>query len=113
MLFLNNNFCDIIDQDTILLNDYIGFIYKITFASGEYYIGQKSFTKGVSWKKYKSSSLDVKSKIKNGESYHLEVLEFCDSKLLYHETRYMFKFNVIEDKMSLNKHILNKFYKKY
>lgn len=113
MIFSNNNFCDIIEQDTIFLNDYIGFIYKITFADGSYYAGQKSFSKGVSWKKYKSSSDVVKAKIKNGELYFLEVLEFCDSKLPYHETKWLFKLNVLEDPKSLNKNILGKFYKKY
>ena len=43
-----------------------GFIYKITFKGGDYYIGKRKFSYG--WQSYKSSSDFVKKRIKAGEN---------------------------------------------
>ena len=107
--------------------DFIGFVYKITFDNGDYYIGQKGFystrrtkvagkrnrkvtIKESNWRTYKSSSEVVKARIKQGDTYTQEVLYICKNKstLNYMEAYVMFTQWVLTDPKALNKNILMK-----
>lgn len=78
------------------LNDYLGFIYMITFADGSRYVGKKKlwhtrytyskYSTGrrkrtkyyveSDWKTYKSSSNEVAAKLKDGQEAIFEILAF-------------------------------------
>lgn len=109
--------------------DSIGFIYKLTFSNGDYYIGQKGFfsisrkkipgkrnrkvvTKESNWKTYNSSSKDVKERIKAESPTTREILYLCKNKstMNYMEAYEMFKHWVLTDPKALNKNILLKLF---
>lgn len=106
----------------------IGFIYLITNTdTNQWYIGKKSLyshitkpplkgykrkrkvTKESDWKTYMSSS-DI---VKDWQNTTKEILEFAFSKkeLTYLETKYLFKFDALEDDYCVNNNILGKFYR--
>lgn len=58
-----------------------GFVYKITFADGMYYIGSRKFDRLGKWKSYKSSSKYVKAKLKYCKA-KFEVLQLEGSTFL-------------------------------
>lgn len=103
------------------------FVYRLTFQSGEFYIGYKGFfstrriapgkrrkTLESNWQQYKSSSLDVKQKLKNGEILvKQEILHLCKHKLCatWFELVEMIKHDVLCNPKALNKNILGRFYK--
>lgn len=68
------------------------------------------------WKTYMGSSKLLNEELKqhDKEYFHREILDFAFSKkhLSYLELKYQFKFNVLEDKNSLNENIGGKFYRK-
>ena len=93
-----------------------GFIYKITEKrTGRFYIGKKSFWKRSrrrrrkvqsTWRTYASSSLTLKSLIrqKGIDAFEFKVLRICKSKmeLIYYEMHYQVQHNAILDKNSFN-----------
>ena len=107
----------------------VGFIYRIEFGDGSFYIGQKSFystrrtkvagkknrkvtVKESNWRIYSSSSATVKEKITNGDKYNKNIIYFCESKacMNYHEAYEMFKESVLCNPRALNKNILLKLF---
>lgn len=108
----------------------IGFIYLITFDSGEMYIGKKNFfstrrvavkgrvnrkvvTKESDWRIYQSSSEEVKKRIKNKEPHQKLILLFADTKgaLTFLEIKEMFHRDVLCNPQYLNKNIFLKIFK--
>lgn len=106
-----------------------GFIYKVTFDNGEYYIGKKQLKvrRGKKkaktsnrmminwvedWPKYQTSSKMVKERLKNGEEAFFEILKECYIKgeLTYNEVYYQFKYDVLNDPLSLNDNISGKYF---
>jgi hypothetical protein len=101
--------------------DYEGFIYKIVYKDGTYYIGKKSFwmkdnRKGTTkksrrlskWEKYEGSSKLTGDK----EIDYKEILFLCRTKidLTFWETYFLFGYDVLFDVNSLNRNISGKFY---
>jgi hypothetical protein len=91
---------------------YVGFIYKITIGD-LWYIGLKSFNKGVKWQTYKSSSKDVKELLKSNYG-KFEILEYCKSQgeLNYKESKWLFKMDALEDPKCLNRNIAGRYFRK-
>ena len=116
-----------------------GFVYRIDFSDGRYYIGKKNFrtkrkrrfgkkeiakmtdkrlkkyeivVKESNWREYNSSSKEVQKLIKDGLSHSKKILHICyhSKQLTYYEALEQFKANVLEDEKSLNENILNKFH---
>lgn len=92
---------------------YYGFVYSITFTSGEFYIGMKSFEKGEAWQSYKSSSKIVKERLTK-ETANFKVLFYGTSKgeLSYIETRELFQRNALENPLCLNENICGRYFRK-
>jgi hypothetical protein len=98
--------------DESMMNNF-GFIYKITMNDGMYYIGKKQIL-NYTYKQiinYNSSSKFIKENKHNIKSK--EILLFTKNKIdtTYNEVKLQFKYNVLEDTMSLNQNILGCFYK--
>ena len=104
-------FGEIIDEQ--ISTKFHGFIYTITFSSGEFYIGKKSFEKGENWTTYKSSSKIVKERLKT-ETAKFKVLFYCKSsgELSYKETRELFMVNALENPLCLNENICGRYFRK-
>jgi hypothetical protein len=104
-----------------------GFVYKIWYSNGDYYIGKKSFwsvrrlrvagrskrrvlRKESDWRSYRGSSVEAK---KRKDIEKLEVLHVCRSKIctLYYEAYEQMVHNVLCDSKSLNGNILLKLFK--
>ena len=107
-----------------------GFIYKITFSNGDYYIGKKQFwsyrtmkvpektrkkrvVKESDWKTYASSSAIVKERVKLGERHVKEIIHLCSSKacLMYYEVLEQFKHDVLCDPKALNANIFTRIFR--
>jgi hypothetical protein len=96
----NGNVIDHIDKTP---DKSFAFIYKITLEDGRYYIGKKyiwkpNYTSGknkgtskgqYSWQGYESSSIELKTLIKEGLKYKKEILFFTFSRAetTYKETK--------------------------
>lgn len=82
---------------------------KITDKRKKKYI----MTKTLSYKNYYSSNTELKKIAKNGGRISRRILRICFSKteLTYYETKYQFKFEVLEKDNYLNGNILGRFYK--
>lgn len=94
---------------------FYGFIYRISWPDGFFYIGQKSFRKGTDWNFYKSSSKKVVERLKTEfDSAKFEVLKYCVSagSLNYEETKELFSRNALEDHRSYNEQIAGRYYRK-
>ncbi len=93
-------------------NNY-GFIYKILFDDGSYYIGQKSFKAKASWITYQSSQSHIKQLLKTNEASY-EILMLCKTKklLTYYEMWFQMMNNVLTDEKSLNKNICGKYFRR-
>jgi len=111
----------------------VGFIYRISFDDGTWYIGKKNFKikrtrpplKGKkrkrvdyvesNWKKYCSSSDKVKEKVLNGMIPHREILYICCSKteLTYQENKHLYAMSCLEEPLCLNDNIHGKIYRTY
>jgi len=110
----------------------IGFVYLITFSNNDRYVGKKNFysTRKVSikgrvnrkivvkesdWRKYNSSSDEVKARIKAGEAHKKEILHFgsCKGAIMYLEVKEMIIRGVLCDSTYLNKNILSKIFRCY
>lgn len=94
---------------------FYGFIYRISWSDGFYYIGQKSFRKGLDWNFYKSSSKKVQERLKTDfNTAKFEVLCYCKTKgsLNYEETKKLFSENALEDPRSLNDNICGRYYRR-
>lgn len=119
--------------------EYVGFVYLITnMVTGQKYIGKKFFwsttrkripgrknrkvtIKESDWRKYKSSSKDVKADIKllGEDNFRFEILKLCTSKteLTYTETMLQFKADVLTAKTPsgefeyYNENICSRFYR--
>lgn len=104
-------FGQLIDENDVK-NNY-GFVYKITFSDGSYYIGKKSFQAKVPWQKYQSSQKHV-HKLIQLETPTYEILKLCRGKknLTYWENWYLWNNNVLVDDKSLNKNIGGRFFKR-
>lgn len=104
-------FGNIINED--IATNFHGFIYIITFLNGDWYLGKKAFELGEHWTTYKSSSKQVKERLKT-EQATFQVLFYCSSKgeLSYRETKELFSRNALEDPRSLNENIAGRFFKK-
>lgn len=91
---------------------YYGFIYRIDFDDGKFYIGQKSFKKGLDWKTYQSSSKSVKEKLKK-ESAKFSILKLCKTKgeLSYEETKRQFIENCLESTFSMCENIAGRYFR--
>ena len=118
----------------------IGFVYKIDFLDGASYIGKKNFyttrkrrfgkkeaslvtdkrkklyemvTKESNWRDYNSSSDIVKEKIESGISFNKSVLQVAYSvkELTYLESKFMFKYSVLEKSWFINDNIFGKFFR--
>jgi len=110
------------------------FVYKIVFASGEYYIGKKNLystrrlpplkgkkrkrvvTKESDWRTYTSSSDLVNQKINDGEPVaSMQILHLCKAKgvATWLELKEMILHDVLCNPLALNLNILGKFYKCY
>ena len=103
----------------------LGFIYKIRFADGTYYIGRKNFyserrvkvigrktrkkvVRESNWKVYNSSSIVVKERIANGEKHTKTVMHICATKacIQYMEVKEQVMHDVLCDPKSLNGNIM-------
>ena len=104
-------FGNIIDES--LSTKFHGFIYIITFSDGSWYLGKKAFELGEHWTTYKSSSKNVKERLKT-ELATFHVLFYCQTKgeLSYRETKELFSRNALEDPRSLNENIAGRFFKR-
>ena len=110
----------------------IGFVYLITFANGEKYIGKKNFfstrrtkvkgrknrkvvTKESNWKNYSSSSDIVKKRIEDGEPHSRDIIHFGDSKgaIMYLEIKEMILRHVLCNSQYLNGNIFMRIFKCY
>jgi len=93
-------------------NNY-GFVYKILFDDGSYYIGQKSFKAKSSWTTYQSSQGHIKQLLKTNEASY-EILMLCKTKklLTYYEMWFQMMNNVLTDDKSLNKNICGKYFRR-
>lgn len=76
---------------------------------------KKKVVKETDWKTYYGSNSTIKELVKkNGpENFKRYVLELCSTKksLSYQETKYLFKYNVLESDKYYNDNILGKFYR--
>ena len=132
----NNNLIDSIPD-----RNAIGFVYKITnLDNNKIYIGKKSFwskrrtklgkkalaaitdkrkskykvtIKEMKWQEYVGSNKDLIADIKKGNLIKKEILTLAYSKqhLTYLETKFQFKYNVLEIDC-YNGNILGKFFRK-
>jgi len=109
------------------IDDYLGFIYKITSKSGHFYIGRKTFwstitkpplkgakrkrkiTKESEWRTYTSSSRELNELIvKQGiENFKFEILHLCTSKseLSYYECYHIVVSGAMTSDLGLNYNI--------
>ncbi len=117
------------------IGSYFGFVYMITnIENGVRYIGKKNFyslrkdTKKTSakrkkrikkesdWKEYYSSSDTVKFLVatKGKDIFRREILLLCNSlgELNYNETKYLFKYDVLETDSFYNDNILGRYFSK-
>jgi hypothetical protein len=94
-------------------SDYVGFVYHITFATGQKYIGRKIFwsakkkvVKGKvrrlkvesDWKKYYGSSDYIKSLLTSGKDGAIrEIVRLCKSKseMAYYESKLIFETDAL------------------
>ena len=133
---------DLINNPDFNINDFVGYIYITThIPTGRKYIGRKAFfhtttkklgkkelleipitrgkrptkksiTKESDWKTYYGSATEIK--LSKSEDMMRHVLKLCRTKkeLTYYETKYLFQYNVLEDRNYINDNILGKFYTK-
>ena len=116
------------------IGEYFGFIYMITnLENGNKYIGRKNFfslrketkksekkkkrvRKESDWQKYYGSSNTVKFLVetKGQDNFHREILLLCHSQgeLNYNETKYLFKYDVLESEEYYNDNILGRYFSK-
>jgi hypothetical protein len=77
---------------------------------------KKTLIKASDWQEYYSSNEWIKEEIKKGNSndFQREIIQFCHSKksLTYWEVYWQFKFDVLNNEMSLNDNIGGRFYRK-
>jgi hypothetical protein len=73
---------------------------------------KKSVVKESDWKTYYGSATEIK--LCKPEDMMRHVLRLCRTKkeLTYYEAKYLFQYNVLEDKNYINDNILGKFYSK-
>ena len=103
----------------------LGFIYRIDFSNGDYYIGRKNFyserrvkvigrknrkkvVKESNWKVYNTSSTIVKERIASKEAHTKTILHLCASKacIQYWEVHEQVINCVLCDPKALNGNIL-------
>lgn len=116
-------------HENIDINEYFGFIYKITnTVTSQFYIGKKQFFKErkvklkdskrkikqlieSDWKKYWGSSKEFLSHKKEHKDEHFkkEILFLCKNKseLTYYENYYIYENHNMLDPLCFNKHIGN------
>lgn len=117
------------------IGSYFGFVYMLTnLETGVRYIGKKNFysvrkdrkksstkrkkriKKESDWKSYYSSSDSVKFlvKTKGEDLFKREILLLCKSQgeLNYSETKYLFKYDVLESNNFYNDNILGRYFSK-
>jgi len=116
------------------LQEYEGFVYRITHKqTGQYYYGKKFFwsrhkvkvpgktrrkhvTKESDWRHYRSSSTDVQVLIKKDglNSFDFKIIHLCKTRTEcnYFELKEQITNDVLNDPLSLNLNILQRFYKK-
>jgi hypothetical protein len=72
-----------------------------------------STIKKLDYENYFSSNKELKEAHKKGIPIQRKIIKICYSKieLTYQETKYLFKYNVLEDDTYLNGNILGRFYK--
>jgi hypothetical protein len=73
---------------------------------------KKSVTKESDWKTYYGSATEIK--LCKPEEMMRHVLKLCRTKkeLTYYEAKYLFQYDVLEDRNYINDNILGKFYTK-
>jgi hypothetical protein len=121
MWFFNN---ELVDES--ILDQYVGFVYKITrISDGKSYIGKKllksrrtkilkgkkkKITVDSDWKKYWGSNKFLQEDVKTlGEdNFKREILKFCKTKgeLNYFEAKYQFDYDVLESESFYNEWIM-------
>jgi hypothetical protein len=133
---------DLIDNPNFVIDDFVGYVYITShIPTGRQYIGRKAFfhtttkklgkkelleipitrgkrptkksvTKESDWKTYYGSATEIK--LSKSEDMMRHVLKLCRTKkeLTYYETKYLFQYNVLEDRNYINDNILGKFYTK-
>jgi len=85
------------------------FIAQMTDKRAKKYIIEKK----LNYQNYYSSNAILKKAHKDGHDIQRRILKICFSKaeLTYQETKYQFKFGVLEKEEYLNGNILGRFYK--
>ena len=133
---------DMIKDSTFDINEYYGYVYMTVHnKTGRTYIGKKAFqhttnkklgkkelaeipvtrgkrptkksvVKESDWKTYYGSATEIK--LCKSEDMMRHVLRLCRTKkeLTYYEAKYLFQYNVLEDRNYINDNILGKFYSK-
>lgn len=133
---------DLIDNPNFVIDDFVGYVYVTThLPTGRKYIGKKQFfhtttkklgkkelleipvtkgrrptkksvTKESDWKTYYGSATEIK--LCKPEEMMRHVLKLCRTKkeLTYYEAKYLFQYDVLQDRNYINDNILGKFYTK-
>jgi len=119
--------------DSEVLNDYLGFVYKITNATNDKkYIGKKLLkrtkTKQVKgkkkrtliesdWKEYYGSNKELQSDVETigAHNFRREIIRLCKSKgeCNYWEAKYQFTLDVLEKEEYYNTWIMVKVHRKH
>jgi hypothetical protein len=133
---------DLIDNPNFVIDDFAGYVYVTThMPTGRKYIGKKQFfhtttkklgkkelleipvtkgrrptkksvTKESDWKTYHGSASEIK--LYPPEEMMRHILKLCRTKkeLTYYEAKYLFQYDVLQDRNYINDNILGKFYTK-
>lgn len=125
------------NKEVLSINDMpekcVGFVYMLFNKSkNHYYIGKKILQykrtlkplkntkkkrhviKPSGWETYTGSNELLNEDIKKGDVIEKKILKYCFSKkqLSYHEVKFQFQMNALEDENCYNSNILGKFFRK-